>query len=157
MSLGARGWRSIFCFQAEDGIRDAKESRGLGDVYKRQAFGRKRFFEGGNLASDAANYPVQTTAGDLNNTSSIILDDLVDLRIAVHDSLIIQYPLGEEAKYGEIVKSVMSRPITELGGYQFAVSIEYGSTWGDLQDLTEGDVDEQTDEEEDDEDNEEAV
>ena len=24
-------------FQAEDGIRDAQESRGLGDVYKRQA------------------------------------------------------------------------------------------------------------------------
>mgnify|MGYP007068935330 CR=1 FL=1 len=25
-------------FQAEDGIRDAQESRGLGDVYKRQAY-----------------------------------------------------------------------------------------------------------------------
>ena len=25
-----------FFFQAEDGIRDAQESRGLGDVYKRQ-------------------------------------------------------------------------------------------------------------------------
>ncbi len=23
-----------FCFQAEDGIRDAQESRGLGDVYR---------------------------------------------------------------------------------------------------------------------------
>ena len=31
----------VFCFffQAEDGIRDAQESRGLGDVYKRQAHG----------------------------------------------------------------------------------------------------------------------
>ena len=29
-------WRSVFFFQAEDGIRDAQESRGLGDVYKRQ-------------------------------------------------------------------------------------------------------------------------
>ena len=28
--------KTIFCFQAEDGIRDAQESRGLGDVYKRQ-------------------------------------------------------------------------------------------------------------------------
>ena len=28
------GW--CFFFQAEDGIRDAQESRGLGDVYKRQ-------------------------------------------------------------------------------------------------------------------------
>ncbi len=26
----------FFFFQAEDGIRDAKESRGLGDVYKGQ-------------------------------------------------------------------------------------------------------------------------
>eukprot|EP00658_Telonema_sp_P-2_P035201 TRINITY_DN2563_c0_g1_i14.p2 TRINITY_DN2563_c0_g1~~TRINITY_DN2563_c0_g1_i14.p2 ORF type:complete len:178 (+),score=81.06 TRINITY_DN2563_c0_g1_i14:46-534(+) len=28
----------FFFFQAEDGIRDAQESRGLGDVYKRQGF-----------------------------------------------------------------------------------------------------------------------
>ncbi len=28
----------IFFFQAEDGIRDAQESRGLGDVYKRQDY-----------------------------------------------------------------------------------------------------------------------
>ena len=31
----------IFFFQAEDGIRDAQESRGLGDVYKRQVFNNK--------------------------------------------------------------------------------------------------------------------
>eukprot|EP00658_Telonema_sp_P-2_P010160 TRINITY_DN13827_c0_g1_i4.p1 TRINITY_DN13827_c0_g1~~TRINITY_DN13827_c0_g1_i4.p1 ORF type:complete len:152 (+),score=16.79 TRINITY_DN13827_c0_g1_i4:22-477(+) len=29
-------WLFVFFFQAEDGIRDAQESRGLGDVYKRQ-------------------------------------------------------------------------------------------------------------------------
>ena len=29
----------VFFFQAEDGIRDAQESRGLGDVYKRQPTG----------------------------------------------------------------------------------------------------------------------
>ena len=31
--------RYYFFFQAEDGIRDAQESRGLGDVYKRQVMG----------------------------------------------------------------------------------------------------------------------
>ena len=31
----------LFFFQAEDGIRDAQESRGLGDVYKRQAYGKR--------------------------------------------------------------------------------------------------------------------
>ena len=30
------GFFFFFFFQAEDGIRDAQESRGLGDVYKRQ-------------------------------------------------------------------------------------------------------------------------
>ena len=30
----------FFFFQAEDGIRDAQESRGLGDVYKRQVRSR---------------------------------------------------------------------------------------------------------------------
>ena len=30
-------FRSFFFFQAEDGIRDLVRSRGLGDVYKRQA------------------------------------------------------------------------------------------------------------------------
>src|SRR5678815_1237653 len=33
---GLDGWFFFFFFQAEDGIRDAQESRGLGDVYKRQ-------------------------------------------------------------------------------------------------------------------------
>ena len=36
-------WKALivrfFFFQAEDGIRDAQESRGLGDVYKRQTLG----------------------------------------------------------------------------------------------------------------------
>eukprot|EP00658_Telonema_sp_P-2_P013925 TRINITY_DN15278_c0_g1_i4.p1 TRINITY_DN15278_c0_g1~~TRINITY_DN15278_c0_g1_i4.p1 ORF type:complete len:130 (-),score=25.09 TRINITY_DN15278_c0_g1_i4:446-835(-) len=34
----------FFFFQAEDGIRDAQESRGLGDVYKRQTI-KDRFDE----------------------------------------------------------------------------------------------------------------
>ena len=34
------GGHVFFFFQAEDGIRDAQESRGLGDVYKRQTLPR---------------------------------------------------------------------------------------------------------------------
>ena len=33
---GTDAYMCIFCFQAEDGIRDLVRSRGLGDVYKRQ-------------------------------------------------------------------------------------------------------------------------
>ena len=38
--FGSMLWVFVFFFfQAEDGIRDAQESRGLGDVYKRQRYG----------------------------------------------------------------------------------------------------------------------
>ena len=37
----------VFFFQAEDGIRDLVRSRGLGDVYKRQRFGRGDALDGG--------------------------------------------------------------------------------------------------------------
>ena len=45
---------SYFFFQAEDGIRDAQESRGLGDVYKRQDHGH----------SNVRGQPGHTLAGD---------------------------------------------------------------------------------------------
>ena len=37
-------WCCVFFFQAEDGIRDLVRSRGLGDVYKRQALCGERTF-----------------------------------------------------------------------------------------------------------------
>ena len=37
-------WCFFFFFQAEDGIRDLVRSRGLGDVYKRQAMGTRHDF-----------------------------------------------------------------------------------------------------------------
>ena len=40
----------FFFFQAEDGIRDLVRSRGLGDVYKRQATGFGHGFQLGSLA-----------------------------------------------------------------------------------------------------------
>ena len=40
----------VFFFQAEDGIRDAQESRGLGDVYKRQSWNHQT--HAGNFQKD---------------------------------------------------------------------------------------------------------
>ena len=48
----------FFFFHAEDGIREAQESRGLGDVYKRQGIGSD-FDGGGGLADciDVGEFP----------------------------------------------------------------------------------------------------
>ena len=48
----------LFCFQAEDGIRDLVRSRGLGDVYKRQTLG----FGAVPALADSASEPVQERA-----------------------------------------------------------------------------------------------
>eukprot|EP00658_Telonema_sp_P-2_P005987 TRINITY_DN12271_c0_g1_i1.p1 TRINITY_DN12271_c0_g1~~TRINITY_DN12271_c0_g1_i1.p1 ORF type:complete len:303 (+),score=47.85 TRINITY_DN12271_c0_g1_i1:3-911(+) len=58
----------FFFFQAEDGIRDAQESRGLGDVYKRQEGGS------GEIIADAiADSSLPTRASkDRANTQSFI-------------------------------------------------------------------------------------
>ena len=47
----------FFFFQAEDGIRDPEMSRGLGDVYKRQAYnGLKSGYERINRSIDESSY-----------------------------------------------------------------------------------------------------
>ena len=46
-----------FCFQAEDGIRDAQESRGLGDVYKRQIGVLHRFSSAMMRAAASTSWP----------------------------------------------------------------------------------------------------
>ena len=48
----------VFFFQAEDGIRDAQESRGLGDVYKRQSqtFPKSVGYYFGNRFADCGLY-----------------------------------------------------------------------------------------------------
>ena len=47
----------VFFFQAEDGIRDLVRSRGLGDVYKRQAVGELKQQEFQDVFSDVPEKP----------------------------------------------------------------------------------------------------
>ena len=49
--------RVIFFFQAEDGIRGAQESRGLGDVYKRQVYDYAKKVNSGEII-DASFLPI---------------------------------------------------------------------------------------------------
>ena len=69
----------FFFFQAEDGIRDAQESRGLGDVYKRQDRDYCIFISKstpyGNLVSDsAASYYVDIPGMYGTSTDQKIID-----------------------------------------------------------------------------------
>ena len=62
---------SFFCFffQAEDGIRDAQESRGLGDVYKRQ-----RQAAAHQLPCDMSAHRPDRTEGEIDHTGGPVQD-----------------------------------------------------------------------------------
>ena len=80
-----RGLRSCFFFQAEDGIRDLVRSRGLGDVYKRQAYvsfetGRPAIFRQ-DLATGAREQ--LTNFRGLNSACLLYTSDAADERSSV--------------------------------------------------------------------------
>ena len=64
----------VFFFQAEDGIRDLVRSRGLGDVYKRQAinFGKNLGLE--TIKDEVGNVIIRKPATEgMENRKGIIL------------------------------------------------------------------------------------
>lgn len=107
------------------------------DGFLRSAFNRIRYFEDGNVLSQASNYPVQTAAGDITNTSLIVLNEVEDIRLTVHDSIVIECAADNVLTSMRVMRDIMSRPIPELDGYSFPVTIETGPTWGDLTVLEE--------------------
>ena len=66
-------YEPVFFFQAEDGIRDAQESRGLGDVYKRQAL--DSVADPGNLGT------ILRTHDSVGGQGVILLDQSTDLSL----------------------------------------------------------------------------
>ena len=73
----------FFFFQAEDGIRDAQESRGLGDVYKRQVWigpsGSRAYGGAAEIAAvaDEIGMAPGTDLGDCLLYTSDAADDLL--------------------------------------------------------------------------------
>eukprot|EP00658_Telonema_sp_P-2_P066940 TRINITY_DN558_c0_g1_i3.p1 TRINITY_DN558_c0_g1~~TRINITY_DN558_c0_g1_i3.p1 ORF type:complete len:212 (-),score=39.84 TRINITY_DN558_c0_g1_i3:376-1011(-) len=86
----------FFFFQAEDGIRDAQESRGLGDVYKRQvnpscfvesdstasmAGGLQRAWPPHSLASEREGQPGDDAPQEPSNATVTIFDKILSKEI----------------------------------------------------------------------------
>ena len=81
-----RLWGSrIFCFQAEDGIRDLVRSRGLGDVYKRQAHHRNAGGPSGPRGAASAAFARADLRAVRNRRTSCLLytSDAADERSSV--------------------------------------------------------------------------
>jgi DNA polymerase-1 len=86
--------------------------------------------------TEAANFPVQGTAGDIINPASIRADAAVDwkhdvLIMQVHDALYIETPNPDRG--ARILRDCMSG-IVKLNGHEikFDVDVKVGKSWGDM-------------------------
>src|SRR5674536_388862 len=97
----------FFFFQAEDGIRDAQESRGLGDVYKRQGVGSVIYTSG--LGADVVDEGV---LGEHHATEAVLADSGLPytiLRHPIYSDFFINPTLQAAMEVGEITSSTGGR------------------------------------------------
>ena len=98
------------------------------------AYGRERVVRS---VPQALNTPMQGSAGDVTKTSLIELHKLgVDLRLTVHDSIIIQARKEDQKDAYHTLKRVMERPIPELVDYQFTTKVGIGPNWYHLEEVS---------------------
>jgi len=101
--------------------------------YIETRFGRKRY----NLDKrQGYNTPIQSTAGDVNNTTLLKLYKKgFDLRLTVHDDNLFQ--VHKDHWQEEVIEAVKlaEEPFAELDGYSFPVKPKMGINWRDLKEV----------------------
>jgi DNA polymerase-1 len=101
----------------------------------RTPFGRIRYLQ---TIPQAFNTPIQSSASDVTTGSLVGLYKLgLDLRITVHDSIVIQCLKKDKKEVLSEVKKVMERPIPQLNNYSFPVKSEIGINWRDVKEEKE--------------------
>ena len=81
----------VFFFQAEDGIRDLVRSRGLGDVYKRQA---------GNPTRMLSKSTTNTKRKDLRSSAFHLMELIAVLKQGIPMTLNFKQALNNQRKTG---------------------------------------------------------
>lgn len=130
--LLAEQWQAacINQYQAFVAYRNKQRDQFLNTGKYTNAFGRERVLQ---RMTQALNTPFQSNAGDITKTTLIELDKLgFDLRLTVHDSIVIQARKKEAKEVAREFKKVMERPIKELNNYKFPCKVEAGENWCEL-------------------------
>ena len=140
--------------QADETYREAHaaETRWLAEtgdeaVAKRElrnAFGRIRIFLGDDdeVRREGCNFPIQSTAADVIGPAMVAIHKAFKgwkglrrphLLLQVHDSLLVEAPLGQEHRVIAIMKREMERTI-DLGGRRVSLPVEFkvGTCWGEM-------------------------
>ena len=131
----AERWQMI-CVNKYPGIREYTKHQ-TENFYKTHRtstpFGRVRFLQ---TVLQSYNTPIQSSASDVMLTSLIeLFKKNFDLRITVHDSVIIH---TEDKLKKEVINSgreILQRPIEQLNNYQFPTKIKEGKDWYNMKEV----------------------
>lgn len=128
----AEKWQSI-CFTRYPGLKKYIQDR-QNDFntkgYVTTPWGRLRYV---NQVTQAFNTPVQSSASDVTLSTMLVLDHMgYDLRLNVHDEIVLQVKREDLYRDYVHIKSVFQRPISVLNNTCFPASFKYGENWYDM-------------------------
>lgn len=131
----AKKWQDIFLDVA--GLDKYYEDRRYDHSkkgYVDTPFGRRRYIQ---TFPQALNAPVQSTASDVTLTqlNKCYHEAHLDIRLQVHDEIVIHALRSEVKTYAQILKDTMQSPIPELNNHQFKVKVKAGYNWFDMEEV----------------------
>lgn len=85
----------------------------------------------------AINTPIQSSAADVTLSTMLMLYEAnFDLRLNIHDEIVMQ--MKNDDTFWDNVRhavSIFTRPIDVFDGYAFKCDVEYGETWGTMEEV----------------------
>ena len=125
----AEQWQ-VACINKYPGLiryRQKREAAFTKTGRSQTAFGRSRPIQ---TMMQALNTPIQSAGSDVCMTALIKLHELgFDLRLTVHDSIMIQVDERELKDIATSMRNVMQSRIKELNNMSFPVEVSYGDNW----------------------------
>jgi len=132
----ARSWQELL-FGKYPGLYKYTEDR-KADAHQKgfvtTPWGRKRYVQ---TVPQALNAPVQSSASDvtLSSINDAYYNYNLDLRLQVHDEIVIHSTLKDYEEQAILLKESMERPIKQMFNHRFKAKIAVGYDWYNLQEV----------------------
>ena len=132
----AATWQNML-FGVYPGLKEYQEARKVDwsdRGYVTTPWGRKRYIQ---TVPQALNAPVQSSASDitLSSLNECYYNYNLDIRLQVHDEILIHTPLKDWEENARKLKEAMERPIKEMNGQSFPAHLKAGYDWYNMQEV----------------------
>jgi DNA polymerase I-like protein with 3'-5' exonuclease and polymerase domains len=103
---------------------------------------RLQFYLDRVVPTEAANFPIQASAGDVINPASLRLVASLDagdsILMQIHDALYVE--TSDAARAAKTLREAMKTEVTFPNGKSmiFDIDIKVGTSWGDMKELKDG-------------------